>query len=67
MAYQSGNKLGTTYRKSEFSEDPLDQCLFEPPDGFRRVVHLFPGEQLSWNDQLLFRWQQLQEWLDSLF
>ena len=52
---------------TEFSEAPLDQCLFEPPEGFRRVVHPFPGEQLSWNDQFLFRWQQLQGWLDSLF
>ena len=52
---------------TEFSEAPLDQCLFEPPEGFRRVVHPFPGEQLSWNDQFLFRWQQLEGWLVSLF
>lgn len=51
---------------TEFSEDPLDESLFEPPDGFRRVVHPFPGEQLSWNDQLLFRWRQFEDWLGGL-
>jgi hypothetical protein len=61
---QTGDNLSEV---TEFSEAPLDQRLFEPPEGFRRVVHPFPGEQLPWNDQLLFRWQQLQGWLDSLF
>ena len=51
---------------TEFSEDPVDQSLFEPPEGFRRVVHPFPGERLSWSDQLLFRWQQFEDWLGGL-
>ena len=51
---------------TEFSEDPLDQSLFEPPEGFRRVVHPFPGERLSWSDQLLFRWRQFEDWLGGL-
>lgn len=51
---------------TEFSEDPLDQSLFEPPDGFRRVVHPFPGERLSWSDQLLFCWRQFEDWLGGL-
>jgi len=51
---------------TEFSEDPLDQSLFEPPEGFRRVVHPFPGELLSWSDQLLFRWRQFEDWLGGL-
>jgi len=51
---------------TEFSEDPLDQRLFEPPEGFRRVVYPFPGERLSWSDQLLFRWRQFEDWLGGL-
>jgi hypothetical protein len=51
---------------TEFSQAPLDQSLFEPPEGFRRVVHPFPGARLSWSDQLLFCWQQLEDWLGSL-
>ena len=51
---------------TEFSEGPLGQSLFEPPEGFRRVVHPFPGERLSWSDQLLFRWQQFEDWLGGL-
>ena len=50
----------------EFSEDQLDQSLFEPPEGFRRVVHPFPGERLSWSDQLLVRWRQFEDWLGGL-
>ena len=51
---------------TEFSEGALDQSLFEPPEGFRRVVHPFPGERLSWSDQLLFRWRQFEDWLGGL-
>ena len=51
---------------TEFSEDPLDQSLFEPPEGFRRVVHPLLGERLSWSDQLLFRWRQFEDWLGGL-
>jgi hypothetical protein len=51
---------------TEFSEDPLDQSLFEPPAGFRRVVHPYSGERLSWSDQLLFRWRQFEDWLGGL-
>jgi hypothetical protein len=50
---------------TEFSEAPLDKTLFEPPAGFRRVVHPFPGERLSWSDKLVFGWQQFQDWLAS--
>lgn len=52
---------------TEFSEAPLDESLFDPPDGFRRVVHRFPGAELSWSDELLFHWQHFQDWLVSLF
>jgi len=52
---------------TEFSELPLDESLFEPPKDFRRVVRRFPGEQLSWSDELLFDWQHVQSWLASLF
>jgi hypothetical protein len=51
---------------TEFSEAPLDQSLFDPPKGFRRVVHPFPAERLSWSDQLLFRWRQFEDWLSGL-
>jgi hypothetical protein len=52
---------------TEFSEAPLDQSLFDPPKGFRRVVHPFPEEQLCWSDQLLFHWQEFRNWVVSLF
>ena len=52
---------------TEFSELPLDESLFEPPKDFRRVVRRFPGEQLSWSDELLFDWQHFQSWLATLF
>jgi hypothetical protein len=57
---KTGEKLSEV---TEISEDPLDQSLFEPPEGFRRVVHPFPAERLSWSDQLLFRWRQFEDWL----
>jgi hypothetical protein len=52
---------------TEFSEASLDESLFEPPKGFRRVVHPFPEERLSWSDQWLFHWQQFRDWVVSLF
>lgn len=52
---------------TEFSDAPLDQSLFEPPKGFRLVVHPLPNEQLCWSDQFLFHWQQFRNWVVSLF
>lgn len=52
---------------TEFSEAPLNPSLFEIPEGFRRVVRAFPGETLSWSDQMLFHWQEFEDWLGSLF
>jgi hypothetical protein len=57
-----GNQLEVT----EFSEGPLDDALFEPPVGFRRVIRPLPGERLSWADQLLFGLQEFQDWLARL-
>jgi hypothetical protein len=48
---------------TDFSEAPLDDSLFTPPAGYRRAIHPLPGERLSWADQLLFGWQQFQDWL----
>jgi hypothetical protein len=50
---------------TEFSEAPLNDDVFEPPAGFRRVVRPFPGERLSLADELLLGWQQFQDWLAS--
>lgn len=51
---------------TELSEAPLDQKLFEIPEGYRRVIRPMPGEPLSWSDELLFQWQRLEDWLSSL-
>ncbi len=51
---------------TEFSEAPLDQSLFEPPEGFRRVLHAVPAARLSLSDQLLLWWRQFEGWLGSL-
>ncbi len=51
---------------TEFSEAPIDAKLFEVPEGFRRVVRPFPGQALSWSDQLIVYWQELQDWLSRL-
>jgi hypothetical protein len=61
---KTGNSL---LEVTEFSEARLDESLFEIPQGFRRVVNPIPGEQLSWDDQLLLHWQDLLDWFDSLF
>jgi hypothetical protein len=52
---------------TEFSRAELDPMLFEPPNGYRRVIHPVPGEQLSWSDEILFGWQQFQNWLAGWF
>jgi hypothetical protein len=61
---KTGDRLSEV---TEFSEAPLDESIFEPPKGFRRVVRRSPGEQLSWSDELLFNWQHFQSWLVGLF
>jgi hypothetical protein len=61
---KSGNSLSEV---TELSEAPLDEKLFEIPEGFHRVVNPLPGDQLSWSDQLLFHWQEFLDWLDGFF
>ncbi len=52
---------------TEFSEAPLDPKLFESPEDFRRVIRPIRGEPLSWSDQVLLGWQQLQDWFAQQF
>ena len=50
----------------EYSEALLDPALFDVPADFRRVIRPQPGEQLSWDEQLLYTWQRFQDWLGRL-
>ena len=60
---QTGDNL---LEVTEFSESPLDPKLFEVPAGFQRVVRPLPGESLSWIDQLIFYWQEIEDWFGHL-
>jgi hypothetical protein len=51
---------------TEFSEAPLDAGLFEVPAGYRLAAPPVLPERLSWDDWLLLRWQQLEDWLNRL-
>jgi hypothetical protein len=60
---QTGDNL---LEVTEFSETPLDPRLFEVPAGFHRVVRPLPGESLSWLDQLILYWQEIEDWFGHL-
>ena len=60
---QTGDNL---LEVAELSEAPLDPRLFEVPADFHRVVRPLPGESLSWNDQLIFYWQEIEDWSGHL-
>jgi hypothetical protein len=60
---QTGDNL---LEVTEFSETPLDPRLFEVPAGFHRVVRPLPGESLSWIEQLIFYWQDIEDWFGHL-
>lgn len=51
----------------EFSDDPLDESLFEVPSGFQKVDRL-PGYQpASWYAQWQWEWTELERAIDSWF
>jgi hypothetical protein len=60
---QTGDNL---LEVTELSETPLDPRLFEVPAGFHRVVRPLPGESLSWIEQLIFYWQEIEDWFGHL-
>ena len=60
---QSGDNL---LEVTEFSEAALDPRLFKVPADFHRLVHPLPGESLSWIDQLIYYWQEIEDWFDHL-
>jgi hypothetical protein len=60
---QTGDNL---MEVTEFSEAPLDARLFEVPADFHRVVRSLSGESLSWIDQLIFYWQEIEDWSGHL-
>ena len=60
---QTGDNL---LEVAEFSEAPLDPRLFEVPADFHRVVRPLPGESLSWIDQLIYYWQEIEDWFGHL-
>jgi len=53
---------------TELVEAPLDDSLFQPPPGFKRVlapVHF--DAQFRWVDRLVVGWEWCQDWLSTLF
>jgi len=60
---QSGDNL---LEVTEFSEAALDPRLFEVTADFHRVVRPLPGESLSWIDQLIYYWQEIEDWFGHL-
>jgi hypothetical protein len=60
---QTGDNL---LEVTEFSEAPLDPRLFEVPADFHRVVRPLPGESFSWIDQLIYYWQEIEDWFGHL-
>lgn len=60
---QTGDNL---LEVTEFSEAALDPRLFKVPADFHRLVHPLPGESLSWIDQLIYYWQEIEDWFGHL-
>lgn len=51
----------------DFSEEPLNRNVFEPPQDFKRVDSLPGDPRMSWTERLGFEWQQLEQSVDSWF
>ncbi len=57
---------GSVYEVTDLSESPLDPKLFELPADYRRVIRPMPGARLTWDEQILYYWQQFQDWFANL-
>ena len=63
---QSGRNWQSSSEVTELFEGHLVPAVFEPPPGFRRVFHFDPPIAMSWQDQLLMRWEWFQDWFAGL-